>query len=156
VITSTNYTGRKKDINVLRSPDATVYGPQNVTVGFGKRPQYCAGLQKLIQRYVIVLLTNIGSQPNFPEFGTDFLYSLHGRTAPVDNLKASQIFNLASYDAVTLLKAYQAERDDIPDDERIVSAALVDIALSVDSAAFDVQITTEAGTSTSFLVPLPK
>lgn len=154
--TSTNYTGRKKDISVMHSPDATIAGPQNITVSFGKNGQYCAGLQKIIQKYAIILLTDTDSQLNYPTFGTDFLKKLQGGFSPVDKLKASQIFNLASYSAVNSLKTYQASRDDIPDDERIVSATLRNISLYNGSAAFDVDIATEAGSSMNFLIPLPK
>ena len=154
--TSTNYTGRKKDISVLRSPDATIAGAQNVTIAFGKHGQFCAGLQKIIQKYAIILLTNIGSQPNYPSFGTNFLARIQGGISPVDNLRAAQIFNLASYSAVNTLKAYQATRDDIPDDERIVSATLTSIVLYNSSASFDVSISTEAGSIMNFLIPLPR
>jgi hypothetical protein len=156
VSTSTNYTGRKRDISVIRSPDATVAGPQNVALSFGRNGQYCAGLQKIIQKYAIILLTNIGSQFSYPAFGTNFLTILQGGFSPIDVLRASQVFNLASYDAVRLLKTYQVSRDDIPDDERIASATLVDIALYNGSASFDVAIATEAGSSMSFLIPLPR
>jgi hypothetical protein len=156
VSTTTNYTGRKKDISVMHSPDATVYGAQNITIGFGKRGQYCAGLQKTIQKYAIVLLTNVASQEAYPAFGTDFLSTLQGGISPVDTLQAAQIFNLASYDAVNLLKTYQATREDIPEDERIVSATLSSISLNAGVAAFDVSVVTEAGSTVNFLIPLPK
>jgi len=154
--TSTNYTGRKKDISVFHSPVATQKGPQNITVAFGKNGQFCAGLQKIIQRYAIVLLTNIGSQFSYPTFGTNLLFALQAGFSPIDKLRASQIFNLASYDAVNLLKTYQTTRDDIPQDERIVSATLRDISLNNGSASFDVAVATEAGSSMTFLIPLPR
>lgn len=156
VSTSTNYTGRKKDISIMHSPDATLAGPQNITIAFGRRGQFCAGLQKIIQKYTIILLSNIGSQSSYPEFGTNFLYSLRGGIAPVDQLKAAQIFNLASYDAVNTLKGYQAARTDIPTDERIVSAKLTAISLYNGSASFDIAIATEAGSAMNFLIPLPR
>lgn len=154
--TSTNYTDRKKDISIMHSPDATLAGPQRISLAFGKRGQFCAGLQKLIQKYAIILLTNVGTQFNYPVFGTDFLATIQGGISPVDSLRASQVFNLASYDAVSLLKVYQATRDDIPADERIVSASLTGISLYNSSAAFEVAISTEAGSSMNFIIPLPR
>jgi len=140
----------------MRSPDAMLAGPQNIAVSFGKNGQFCAGLQKIIQKYTIILLTELGSQPNYPTFGTDFLNVLQGGFSPIDSLRASQIFNLASYVAVNALKTYQASRDDIPDDERIVSATLTNISLYNGSVAFDVAIATEAGSAMNFLIPLPR
>lgn len=74
----------------------------------------------------------------------------------MDNLRASQIFNLASYAAVNTLKSYQAATDNIPEDERIVSATLVSIALYSGTASFNVAISTEAGSKMNFLIPLPR
>jgi len=140
----------------MHSPDAMMAGPQNITLAFGKHGQFCAGLQKIIQKYAIVLLTNIGTQLNYPTFGTNFLATMQGGVSSVDRLRATQIFNLASYDAVNLLKNYQTSRNDIPDDERIVSATLQAITLYNGAASFDVAIATEAGSSMNFLIPLPK
>ena len=153
---STDYTGRKKDISILQYPDALLVGPQTVLPKFGKNARFCAGAQKLLQKYAIILLTNIGSQPNYPDFGTSLMYKLRTGISPVDTLQAAQVFRLASYAAVNTLKAYQIEHQEIPLDERIVDATLSDISLYGGSAAFSVTITTEAGDNLEYLIPLPK
>lgn len=154
--TTTDYTGRKKDINLFELPDAANPDRQAVLPKFGKNARFCAGVQKLIQKYAIILLTNVNSQVNYPDFGTDLLYTLQGGISPVDQLRAAQIFNLASYDAVNTLKNYQIEHAEIPLDERISSATLSSITLYGGMASFDVSLTTEAGSSIDFVVPLPK
>jgi hypothetical protein len=154
--TSSNYTLRKKDISIFQYPDALAASAQDVRPAFGKMTRFCAGVQKLVQRYAVILLTNIDSQPDFKDFGTDFLYTIQGGISPVDQIRASQIFNLASYDAVTLLKSYQASHNDIPNDEKIASAQLTNMNLYAGYAAFEVTLYTEAGDSIEFIIPLPK
>jgi hypothetical protein len=153
--TTTDYTGRKKDISVLQYPDGAISGPQPVVPAFGKVTRFCTGIQKLAQKYAVILMTNVSSQENYPEFGTSLLYTLKRGISPTDRLAASQIFRLASYIAVQAIKSYQIDRSDIPSDERIVNAELTDLVLYGGYAAFDVTITTEAG-SLKYIVPLPK
>jgi phage baseplate assembly protein W len=153
---ATDYTGRKKDISILQYPDAAATGPQPVTPAFGKQARFCAGVQKLVQKYLIVLMTNLSSQVYYPEFGTNLLYTLQAGISPTDRLRAGQLFRLASFETVLTLKSYQVDHPEIPDDERIVAANLVDIVLYGGMASFSVSIVTEAGNSLDFLVPLPK
>lgn len=165
-----DYTGRLKDISILQYPDPTfspddvtstsfaqsIYARQTVTPRFGKMTRYCSGVQKLVQRYTILLLTGLGSQSFFPEFGTDFMPSVQAGLSPTSRLLATQYFMLANYSVIVTLKAYQIDNPDIPDDERLASAELTDISLQGDYASFKVAITTEAGDDINFLVPLPK
>jgi hypothetical protein len=153
---STNYTGRKKDISILQYPDSTLLDAQDVLPAFGKSGRFCAGVQKLVQRYAIILLTNTTSQDNYPAFGTSFLYTLQAGISPVDKLRASQIFSLANYQAISILRAYQATKRDIPTDERISNAELTDISMYGGYVSFDVSLTTESGSTIDFIVPLPK
>jgi hypothetical protein len=151
---TTDYTGRKKDISVLQYPDASRSEAQDVSPKFGKTPRFCAGPQKLVQRYTIILLTNLTSQVNYPSFGTHFLYTLKAGISPMDKLLARQIFQIASFAAVNTLKEYQTKTT-VPPDESIKSASLKKISLYGGYVSFDVLITTDAGSSIDFLVPLP-
>ena len=154
--TSTDYTGRTKDISIFQSPDATFVGAQDIAPSFGKRAKFCSGVQKLIQRYGIILLSNIESQVNYPDFGTSFMSTITAGISPVDKLAAMQIFSSASYTTVLILRGYQADHPELPLDECISRAELDNISLYASYAAFDVKIYTEAGDSVKFLVPLPK
>jgi hypothetical protein len=84
------------------------------------------------------------------------MYTLRAGISPVDQLRAAQVFNLASYDAVKTLKNYQIDHPEMPLDEQIASATLSSITLHGGLASFDVSITTEAGSTIDFVVPLPK
>lgn len=154
--TSSNYIGRRKDISILQYPDASGVEAQTVFPVFGKTTRMCAGVQKLVQKYAIILLTNINSQENFPTFGADFLYPLQAGISPVDNLQATQIFKLASYNAVNTLKRYQIDNPDIPADETILAAELTNISVYGGAVSFEVTIRTEAGDAIDFVVPIPK
>lgn len=151
---TTDYTGRKKDISILHSPDASSPDTQDVAPKFGKSVAFCGGVQSLVQRYMVLLLTNVNSQPLYPEFGVNFLHTLQQGISPVDRLAAAQIFTLASYSAVVQLQAYQSTKRDIPTDERIANAQLLRMSLLGGYVAFDVKINTEAGESVDFVVPL--
>lgn len=153
--TTTNYTGRKKDISVLQNPDALNSDPQDVSLSFGKSGKFCAGVQKLVQRYVILLLTNIGSQKYYPDFGTELLYNLKAGVSPVDLIGVTQMFSLASFEAVNALLVAQIQDPTSPSDERIASAELEDISMISSAVNFSVRITTESETAISFVVPLP-
>jgi phage baseplate assembly protein W len=153
---SSDYTGRKKDISLFQYPDASLNTTQDVAVAFGRTSRYCSGVQKLLQAYAVILLTNISSQPDYPDFGTSLMYTLKSGISPVDTIAASQIFNLASYSAVSALRAYQATVDGQPADERISRATLSDISLNGSMVNFKVTIVTEAGDAVPFLIPLPK
>lgn len=153
---SSNYVGRKKDISILQYPDASKADSQLVATSFSKSGRFCAGVQKLIQRYTIILLTNLDSQPLYPAFGTNLLYRLRQGLPPTDRLLASQIFNTASFSAVRVLSEYQNRHIETPLDECITRATLTNISLAGGSVSFAVTITTKAGDIVEFIVPLPK
>lgn len=152
---TSDYTGRKKDISILQNPDPLLVGAQNVTPSFGSVGRFVAGVQKTIQRYAIILLTNLTSQKFYPEFGTTFISDLSKYSA-VDALQARQLFVMASFSAVSLMQNYQSRHTEIPLDERINSANLIDIIINQQGVYFSISIKTEAGNILDFLLPLPK
>lgn len=152
---TTNYTGRTMDISIMQKPDATLIDAQNVAILIGSTGRFCSGIQKLVQRYMILLMTAVGSQEDFPDDGTDFLPKLQNGIGVVDRLAATQTFELASYAVVNQLKEYQSKLFDQPQDEKIVSATLQNITMHGGRVSLDIRITTEAGNSAVFLIPLP-
>jgi len=153
---SYNYTGRKKDISILQSATPLNRDRQIVSPKFGDTVRFCAGVQKLIQKYTIILLTNLNSQPNFPDFGTSLIFNLRAGLTPIDKIAVTQLFSIASYQAVNTLLIYQSENPNIPEDEQIATAYLKNLVLSNDSVSFDVLITTATGEAVPFLIPLPE
>jgi hypothetical protein len=102
------------------------------------------------------MLSNINSQEFYPDFATDFLWPLQAGIGPTDNIAARQIFTLANYAAVTIIKNYQINNEDLPLDEQLDNTFLRNITLYGSFVSFDVKITTLAGEAVDFLVPLPK
>jgi len=153
---TTDYTGRKKDISIMRNTVPTVANAQPVTLEFGKVSAYCAGVQKLVQRYTVIFFTAVGSQPDYPDFGTPFY-----TTVVQSNIGAkSEIlhkFNFANLKTIETIRAYQqASTVAIPLDEQINTATLLDLVISTpDSLQLKIKIKTNAGESVDFLMPLP-
>lgn len=152
----TDYKDRQRDISILDYPNVSTIDGQDVGVRFGKVSRFCAGTQKLVQRYTLLMLTNIGSQTFYPDFGTDFLWPLQAGISPTSRLEAFQIFYLADSAAVTIIKNYQIDNPDMPDDEQLSFTELEDLVLYGGYAAFNVRLTTLAGNLSNFLIPLPK
>ncbi len=153
---ATDYSGRKRDVSILQYPDSSSVNAQEVFPRFGKPSRFCAGPQKLIQRYTILLMTNLRSQEFYPAAGVDFLWTLQEGISPVDNITATQIFTTANYQTVVTIKNYQTENPDLPLDEQLERAELTGISISGGYVSFDVKLTTLAGSVVDFLVPLPK
>jgi hypothetical protein len=152
---TSNYSGRRKDISIMQYPDPTNIDPQDMTISFGNIGRFCAGVQKLIQRYTILLLTNLDSQTYYPDFGTSLISNLHGGVSAMDLIGVKQIFNNANYAAIEAIQAEQVYDQESPLDERIYSAELVEASVIGSAVYFSVKITTESSTAVDFVLPLP-
>ena len=152
---TTDYSGRAKDINISHTIDPTKTTVQKVTPGFGAVSSYCAGVQKLIQRFMIALVTVRGSQPAYPAFGTDLLNRISvSSLTTVADLKHA--FNFASAKVVSDFRAYQAETPGLPDDEQLDTALLLDVTVSANyEVSYRVALYTKAGSTYDFLLPIP-
>jgi hypothetical protein len=151
---TTDYSGRKKDISIAFRIDPSNINRQIVDLRFGKVSSFVAGIQKLIQRYMITFLTILGTQPNYPQYGTDILKILQqGNTISKNDLV--HLFNFANLKVMTLFKAYQSSNPSEPSDEQISTAVLQDIQTGADFVYFDVKIFTLAGDEVNFLLPIP-
>jgi len=111
-----------------------------------------AGIQKLAQRFLVLLLTEQGSVPHFPDQGCEFLTD--ARTgifqAPLDVFTS---FSSALVDIELQLLAAEAPED--PDDERFDSAEVLSVSLNAGNASVRVQVNSRAGTTFDFLAPIP-
>ena len=111
-----------------------------------------AGIQKLVQRVVVSLLTERGSQRHFPEVGCDFLYDARTGRFQTD-LDVAASFASAMVDVRKQIQAVETELD--PDDERFGSIALEHVELIDDSVALYASLTSLAGSSVQVLLPIP-
>lgn len=152
---TTDYSGRSKDINIVPNIDPKKTTPQKVALSFGRVSSYCAGIQKLIQRFMIALVTVKGSQPAYPDFGTDLLkkLSVSSLTTIADLTHA---FNFASASVVASFRAYQEGITGVPEDEQLDTALLMNVEVSANyEVTYRVALYTKAGDTYDFLLPIP-
>ena len=151
---STDYSTRKKDIHIFQNVD--VNKTATIAPSFGRISNYCSGIQKLVQRYAIALLTAIESQPGYPTFGTDLLTQLSNTNLTIDNVSLTHIFNFANYSVIQSFRTYQSNTDGLPLDEQLDTAILQDIIVNNGTASLSVQLFPVQEDAVTFLIPLPK
>lgn len=154
---TSDYSGHPlKDINICYNINPRVV-TQPLVFSFGKVSSYIAGIQKLVQRYAIALLTQLSSQTEYPEFGTE-LYNtlLMGRI--FNNEDIIHVFNFANMKVIEDFRNYQKQQSGIPLDEQLNTAVLRDVLVDSNNgtASFKIYIYTNAGDTVDFLVPVPQ
>lgn len=151
---NTDYTGRQKDISIFRGQNFQSSNPQPVKIVFGNPSQFCAGIQKLVQRFAVLFLTNLGSQTNYPAFGTNFPTAV-GINNNISSIRFTHLFNFASLSVLNTLRNYQAANPDLPLDEQINSVILQSFSSTPTSISCTIKIVSNAGDNFTFLLPIP-
>lgn len=152
---TTDYSGRSKDINIFPSVSPSKAGAQKVTPSFGKVSSYCAGVQKLIQRYAIALLTVKGSQAAYPNFGTGLVKQLN-MSRLTNQPDLVHAFNFANAAVIGQFRAYQETTTGLPADEQLDTAVLLSVTATANlEVSYRVALYTKAGSTLDFLLPIP-
>lgn len=113
--------------------------------------QICVGVQKLAQRWALEFLTEIGSMSGLPDRGCYFMTAvLRGglRTA----LDVNTEFLSSGLTIERNLK--NEEYDDMPNDERFLSANLTGLTFYPGYLELHVTINSRAGTSRAVILPV--
>lgn len=140
--TSTDYSGRTRDLNISQGIHPTVAGSQPVTYTFGKNSSYLAGVQKLVQRYLILL------------FNTGLADQL--RASKNSNTQdAVHIFNFLNWEVIQKLRDFQNKNPGLPEDEQLAGSELQNLTVVSDTISIKVQLTTKAGEDVVYLLPIP-
>lgn len=148
----TDYTGRQRDLLINLGLDPKSSKTQPVSLGFGPMSSACAGIQKLVQRYMVLLMTGLGTQPAFPSAGSEFASSLlPGRNFSRTGL--THDFNFANADILRLMQAEQSLTRR-PPDEQISSAYLSSVDVVGDRVSLNIRVVSYAGENVDFLLPL--
>lgn len=117
----------------------------------GKGGEMIAGIEKLVQRFTIELLTELGSLTYRPERGSIFMLDARsGIWQTAGDVRSSFATSLLSI-ADNLIREESATD---PADERFSSAELESVSLLGDSVTLHVQVTSSAGTSFTALLPI--
>lgn len=143
---SQSYLGKNVDICVLETPAYGGLGPVNVTIS--NSGSVISGPYKVAQKFFKFLMTEQGSVPSEPTYGTRF----------VSNLFSGQI-----HTALALSFAFYAEKDDILNyikssvleptpDEALLDVQLEGLTVTLDSAIMSLRFSFED--SSVILVPV--
>lgn len=111
----------------------------------------CTGVQKLAQRFLLILLTKKGSMRYRPADGTTLMLEAakgHWRTPAAVELA----FNASRLDFMRQLR--RMELPDDPADEIVDTVSLQGLTLLPDSVGLRIQLTTRAGSAYTFLTPI--
>ncbi len=108
------------------------------------------GLYKLVQRFLLLLLTRLGSVPYDLAYGSTFM--LDGAFGWRTALDVEQSFTLALTDIRRQLGAIAVAGD--PADERFAAATLTKIQLSRKVVQLTMRIVSQAGSSVVVIAPV--
>jgi hypothetical protein len=148
--TSQEYAGRTVDVAALHPSGR---GPVASSLFFAPTGgQVCAGVQRLVQAWLIEFMTEQGSIAGQPERGSTFMIAV--RRGYVRNGADVELeFGIAAAQVEDRLsKTYTAQT---PLDEQIVDSRLVGYRIDKGSYSLTVIIETAAGTSVRFIAPIP-
>lgn len=157
-ITTTDYTGRQVDLAAFHAP-AQPLGQFRVNLSLSTNgvTQQVAGIQKLVQRYVNLILTPLGAVVFDPIDGSSFLHDIHlGGTYTAEQLLHSFVF--ANAGVITLIQSEDADPTygTPPADEMLADAKILSSSFDYTRGTLNirVQLTTRTGDNITFVVPL--
>ena len=137
-------------VDVLTFQGAAQPGERAITLTLGNPGMYCTGIQKVAQSFLGLFLTDVGSMSNDPDYGTQFMPSL----------KQGYIYDEAGmtaafYAAVLDVQNYLANNqpDNLPD-ETLQQVDLVSWNMQPGSLSLTVRLTTAAGETRTYFVPV--
>lgn len=150
--TIADYAGRAVDLMAFQGATTAGPAPLQMAIGLpGNSGTVATGVQKLAQRFLLELLTERGSMPYAAKRGCNFMTRLRaGRLRTTVDVLVE--FSLAISQVETNLLA--DERSDDPPDERFAGAELLDVALGNGTIRLQILLTTAAGRSRKFILPL--
>lgn len=140
-----SYAGRNSDLLILHAPGQV--GQMSLSLNPGR---IATGIQKAAQRWLLCFLTVKGTVVGDPDYGSSFITELRHSNA-ADESNVAKAFGAASEEVMIWL---DNNLSDLPDDEKIIEAKLLNYSLSEDTATLRVLLTTLAGLSREFITPL--
>lgn len=153
--TVADYRDRRADMLAFRGIFPQLRGRNQILAQELVRPgdggALIAGIEKLVQKILLVLLTRMGSRKYSPTEGTTFMIDAAAgrwRTAPdVENS-----FYTARLDVSRQCRDSEAADD--PLDERWGSLELIGLTLVTDKVTIRLRVVSAAGTEYTFMTPI--
>ena len=147
--TYVDYIGRLHDVMALTVP---AEGTGSVELAFNKGGEITTGVQKLAQRFFMLLFTPRGSVPYAADVGSDFLLALaNGGLRSVADVYTA--FSAALVDVREQLLAQETTSD--PNDERFDEAEIVNLRIDTATVYITVRLITVAGAEARYIAPIP-
>ena len=147
-----DYVNRTVDLLML--DDARADGDTRLTQTLVQTDQSGAlitGIEMLVQRFLLELLTEQGSLQYLPTRGCSFMLDArHGMWRTPGDVFAS--FSAAMLDVKNNLIGDESDSD--PDDERFASATLDSVAINQDRVTMSISLSSVAGVSRQVVYPL--
>jgi len=144
---SYTYTGRSIDV-LMVDPPASITGAISLT--YPRPSKICTGVQKLAQKFIIVLLTAPDTQPFEVGRGTLLGSMVHTSVAIRRNLIEHACLSSVKSARDTIV---EDQTDDTPGDEYLIDAELKDFAFTANGGiSFTVEMTTRD--NTVYIIPL--
>jgi hypothetical protein len=154
-----DYAGRTVDLLLLKTildvPFARTRMGIDVSNVVGE-PMIVSGIEKMVQRFANIFITEMGSAKFRETYGTNL----------VTRVKHGFVYNMATLEAEaaeanmlarTQMRQADENEEGTPPDERLANSEVVDLVFSKEKATVRISIllTTEAGSSYTYIIPVP-
>jgi len=148
-----DYSNRTVDLLLLQVVSEPV-ADAAVNVDISAVPRMVTGIEKLVQRYAQIFLTQIGTVKHRNSEGTEFMTLLGGGRVYDENtlLSAASLANKSTFRQIVA----EDSSNDTPDDERLSASEIKEVSISRATAmvSVTVQITSAAGDTYTYITPI--
>lgn len=150
---NTNYTGRNVDLSIFENAQAN--GEQLLTLDFTSGGDVITGIEKMVQTFVFLFLTERGSILYNPTVGTPFVTSMRLGFIRTEGDVQNAFSTAAEIIRQTMGLASDAAGS--PPDETFAGATLLsfDLNKAESKLSLQIQITSLAGASRQVYLPIP-
>lgn len=148
-----DYNNRTVDLLLLK----TVFSPVSdkiVDPDVSSEPMMVTGIEKLVQRFTLLFLTQLGTVRNSEREGTEFMSNLgSGRIYDESTLRSAA--SAANNAAMSQIRSEDA-RLGTPDDEALERSVVIDAKLDRGSStvSLTIGITTVSGDTYTYITPI--
>lgn len=153
-----DYNGRQVDIEWLQSILTPNTSAKRLYMQFSPDTKIVTGMQKMAQRFTNTFLTIVGDVKFDQNFGTTFWDDLFSGAAQNLGRVAAAVVQAIMFamDSIQEDDALTDVYGELPDDERLEGATLLDYSIDVNNGVLSIQIelTSLAGGSYTFVLPV--
>ena len=151
MIYSRNLVGKTFDFDWFSIKESTLVGEVNFS--FAGTSRRVTGLDKMVQRWLYLFLTPIGSDIYDPGLGTDLHRILEATLA--DEAYITNVINASVNDASEQLSASQTLEDNLSADEKFVSATVKSVNFIRNELRVDARIALVNAQGSARILTLP-